>query len=107
MGLTIHYKLIVPAGTNRMRAREIVVQLRRRTQSLKYHGRLDCVGALADDAKSLHWARQWVFRTDMTCASRFSEAEVLPLEGCIFVVDYGCCRRASSGESSLSEMERF
>jgi hypothetical protein len=32
MGLTIHYKLIAPAGTDAARARELVLQLRRRAQ---------------------------------------------------------------------------
>jgi hypothetical protein len=32
MGLTIHYTLIAPAGTDAARAREIVMQLRRRAQ---------------------------------------------------------------------------
>jgi hypothetical protein len=88
MGLTIHYKLIAPNGTDRARAREIVLQLRRRAQGFKQRGRVEAVHPLGEDAESLRWARQWIFRDEPNSRSTH-HAEILPLEGFIFPVAIG------------------
>jgi hypothetical protein len=88
MGLTIHYQLIAPSGTDAEGAREMVGQLRRRAQGFKPRGRVDAVHPLGDDAKSLRWGRQWVFRKGPN-SSLNDHAEVLPLAGYIFPVAVG------------------
>jgi hypothetical protein len=88
MGLSIHYKLIAPSGIDRMRARDLVSQLRRRAQGFKHRGRVDAVHPMGDDEKSLRWVRQWIFRQEPNSRSTH-HAEVLPLEGYIFPVTVG------------------
>lgn len=88
MGLTIHYKLIAPENTDAERARELVCHLRRRAQGFKHRGKVDAVHPMGDDAKSLRWGRQWIFRKEP--GSSFSnQVEVLPLAGFIFPVKVG------------------
>jgi len=89
MGLTIHYKLIAPAGTDAVRAREIVMQLRRRAQDFKHRGRVDRVHPPGDDPESLRWAREWMWRPDPSRPSREFQAEIPPLAGFIFPVSMG------------------
>jgi len=89
MGLTIHYKLIAPAGTDRAGAREIVRQLRRRAQGFERRGRVDGVSSIGDDPRSLRSARWWIFRDDPAGGNGSSHAEVLPLEGFMFPINVG------------------
>ena len=88
MGLTIHYKLIAPNGTDAGRARDLVCQLRRRAQGFKYRGRVDAVHAPGDDAESLRWGQEWMFRKEPD-SRREHQAKILPLEGYIFPVAVG------------------
>jgi hypothetical protein len=88
MGLTIHYKLIAPSGTDAERACEIVCQLRRGAQGFKHRDRVEAVHRVGEDAESLRWGRQWIFRRASN--SKISDnAEVLPLAGYIFPVVVG------------------
>jgi len=59
MGLTVHFKLAAPPGTDAARARELIRALRRRAQGFKQRGRVEDVLPIGDDQESLCWATQY------------------------------------------------
>ncbi len=89
MGITIHFKLAAPPGSDKAGAREIVQQLRRRALRYAATGRVKSVSALGEDAQALRWGRTWRFiplpnRPDSTEA-----VELVPLEGACVGVNVG------------------
>lgn len=92
MGLTVHYKLHFEPDAEDLgglQARWVVEDARNRAKRMKRRGLVDAVGPMARDHKALRLARQWVFYPVPGSKNSFSEIEVLPLEGTLFVVAVG------------------
>ena len=81
MGLTIHFKLAAPAGTDRAGAKEIVRRLRQRALRYACAGRVDAVLALDEDNQALRWGRIWRFVPSPRRPDSSDVVELAPLEG--------------------------
>jgi len=89
MGLTIHFKLFAPAGTDSASAREFVRALRRRAQGFKRRGRVDAVLPIGDDRKSLRWAEDYKCVPHPWKPGCQSGIEIPAEEGFIFPIEVG------------------
>lgn len=92
MGLTIHYTLTAPPGTDAARAAEWVGRLRRRALGFRQRDRVDAVQAVGTDARTLRWAEQWLRITSRVRPGTEHWEPVLPVEGFLFrvLVGEGC-----------------
>src|SRR5438309_830448 len=81
MGLTIHFKLAAPPGTDTARAKEIMRQLRRRAVRYAANGRVGKVFPLDDNGRVLRWGRVWRFYPFQDWPGREETVEITPLEG--------------------------
>jgi hypothetical protein len=89
MGVTIHYKLRAPPGTDKARAKKIVTQLRRRALRYRTDGRVDAVLSLGEDDRALRWGcamRSWPIPGLPTWSG---DVELEPLEGFVLFVRLG------------------
>ena len=89
MGVTIHFKLQAPPGTDKARAKEIMTQLRERALRYGMAGRVDAVPPLAEDSRALRWGRRWLSAPVPGRPQSHYEAEVRPLEGFVLFVRPG------------------
>jgi hypothetical protein len=89
MGVTIHFKLQAPPGTDKARAKEIMTQLRERALRYGFAGRVDAVPPLGEDYRARRWGRMWRFVPVPDRPGSSYEAEVVPLEGFVLFVKPG------------------
>lgn len=90
MGVTIHYKLRAPLGTDKARAREIVTQLRRRALRYRTAGRVDAVLPLGVDERALRWGCTMIPSFPIPGLPTWKgELEFEPLEGFVLFVRPG------------------
>jgi len=89
MGLSIHFNLAAPPGTNRARAKEIVARLRQRAMRYKAAGRVEAVSPLREDAAALRWGRTWRFIPVPGRPGSSYDMELTPLEGIVLGVGVG------------------
>jgi len=89
MGVTIHYKLQAPPGTDKARARNIMTRLRECALRYGCAGRLDAVPPLAEDSGALRWGRTWRYAPVPGRPTAHYQAEVVPLEGFVLFVRPG------------------
>lgn len=89
MGLTIHYTLTAPPGTDAAHARKLVEALRRQALGFRQRGRVDAVGPSSGDVETLRWATVWRFLPVANLPHRQWEIEVTPLSGSLFAVGVG------------------
>ena len=89
MGLTIHYKLQAPPGTDKARAKEIMTQLRECALRYGCAGRVDAVPPLAEDSRALRWGRTWRYAPVPDRPIARYQAEVVPAEGYVLFVRPG------------------
>ena len=61
MGVTIHFNLRAPPGTDKARAKEIMTQLRECARRYGHAGRVDAVPPFREDDQALRWGRTWRF----------------------------------------------
>lgn len=60
MGLTIHYKLQVPATTDEAGAKALVAKMRAAALAMKQVGRVEAVGAISSSSAQLVWLSEWI-----------------------------------------------
>lgn len=89
MGLTIHFNLQAPSGTDVAGARELVRQLRRRAQGFKHRGRVDAVHPIGSDEEALRWAEEWLFFSIPHHPNEQHPICIMPWEGFVFPVTVG------------------
>jgi hypothetical protein len=89
MGVTIHFKLRAPPGTDKARAKEIMTQLRERALGYGFAGRVDAVPPLAQDDGALRWGRTWRYAPVPDRPKARYVAEVMPVEGFVLFVRPG------------------
>jgi hypothetical protein len=89
MGVTIHFKLQAPPGTDEARAKEIMTQLRECALRYGCAGRVDAVPPLAEDSRALRWGRSWRYAPVPDRPKARYQAEVVPLEGFVLFVRPG------------------
>jgi hypothetical protein len=89
MGLTVHFKLIAPPGTDASRARELVRAMRRRAQSFKQRGRVDALLPIGDTREDLRWAMDGRSVPHPWRPGEQSWIEIPAVEGCLFPVQVG------------------
>jgi hypothetical protein len=89
MGLTIHFKMWAPRGSDASRAEEIMTKLRKRAGCEWIEGRVDSVLPLATDYQALRLGSTWIFAPVPDRPTSRYEAEVVPIEGFILRVRPG------------------
>jgi len=89
MGVTIHYKLQAPPGTDKARAKEIMTQLREEALRYGRAGRVDAVPPLREDYRALRCGRTWRYAPVPDRPKARYEAEVVPEEGFVLIVRPG------------------
>ena len=90
MGLTIHFKLKAPAGTNAKEAQRLVIAARAIAVRSELEGRVQHVGELSADARLLkRFATEYLSLPVPGEPNMFYSLEVAPLEGWLFVVNVG------------------
>lgn len=89
MGLTIHYHLNAPPGTDAAQALEFVQAMRRRAQGFAQRGRVGRVLPIRTDEQLLRWARQWRSVPHPHRRDLKSEVEITPEAGWLFETDVG------------------
>ena len=89
MGVTIHFKLRAPPGTDKTRAKEIMTQLRECGLRYGCAGRVDAVPPLAVDDGARRWGRTWHYAPVPDRPKARYEAEVMPEEGFVLFVRPG------------------
>src|SRR5208337_3117128 len=86
MGVTIHFKLRAPPGTDKARAKEIMTQLREEALRYGRAGRVDAVPPLREDHQALRRGRTWRYAPVPGRPKARYEAEVVPEEGFVLIV---------------------
>lgn len=89
MGLTIHFKLRAPQGTDASRAEEIMTQLRKRASYEWIEGRVDGAPRLGRDAQALRLGRSFRSYPVPDLPHSSYEAELVPVEGFVLAVKVG------------------
>ncbi len=97
MGLTIHYRLSAPAGSERNVAWQLVSEAAWAAQRRVASGGFRSVGHVGWNAEHRRWSRRWreiPLPSDPPatpgCISRsYYDLEIEPAEGCMFEVDVG------------------
>lgn len=89
MGLTVHFKLIAPPGTDAPQARELVRAMRRRAQGFKQRGRVDGVLPIGDTREDLRRALDGRSVPHPWRPGETSWIEIPATEGCLFPVQVG------------------
>ena len=89
MGLTIHFKLRAPPGTDKRRAKEIMTELRECADRYGRAGRVDAVPPLREDAQALRYGRTWRFVPVPDRPNSHYNVELVPEEGYVLIVRPG------------------
>ena len=89
MGLTIHFKMRAPQGTDASRAEGIMTQLRKRASYEWIEGRVDGAPRLGRDAQALRLGRTFRSYPVPDRPHSHYEAELVPVEGFVLAVEVG------------------
>lgn len=89
MGLTIHFKMVAPPGTDASRARDLVRAMRRRARGFKQRGRVAAVLPIGDTREDLRWALDGRSVPHPWRPGEESWIEIPAAEGCLFPVQVG------------------
>src|ERR1035437_6357549 len=90
MGLTVHFKLVAPAGVTEAKANQLVESMRRVALRFYCEGLVDHVRPITSDTKTLaQFDRDWLILPVPGGDNACPDAEGLPLRAFIFCVEVG------------------